>query len=81
MRNELEAARNVAIFYKTVITQLNEAGLHSMRSGTAPLLTIENRIARLKFAENHRNWNVDEWKQFFFKDKTRVSIKHPDGHE
>lgn len=81
LRNDLEATRNVAISTRTVRRRLKEAGLDSRRPATAPLLSRENRVARLRFARDHCNWSVDDWKRVLFTDETRVSLKSPDGRE
>lgn len=48
---------------------------------TGPLLTREHRRARLRFALDHRDWLVDDWKKVLFTDETRVALNSPDGRE
>lgn len=81
LSNELEAARNVRISALTVRRRLKEAGLASRKPAIAPLLTAAHRVQRLRFARNHANWTVDDWKRVLFTDETRVSLKSPDGRE
>lgn len=81
LSNELQTIRNVRISAVTVRRRLHEAGLASRKAAITPLLTTAHRIARLRFARNHANWTVDEWKKVLFTDETRVSLKSPDGRE
>lgn len=77
----LAAARNVIVSARTVRRRLNEGRLHSRRPATAPLLTREHRVMRLRFAREHVNWTIDNWKRVLFSDETRVSLNSPDGRQ
>lgn len=81
LKNELKIASNVLISSRTARRRLKEAGLSNRRPAKKPLLTREHRVARLRFARNHQNWTVDDWKSVLFSDETRVNLKSSDGRE
>lgn len=81
LKNELHNVRNVVISARTIRRRLKETGLNSRRPAKAPLLSKENRVARMRFAREHRNWTVNDWKRVLFTDETRVSLSSPDGRE
>lgn len=81
LQNELVAARNVHVSSRTIRRRLNEAGLTSRKPAKKPLLTREHKIQRLRFARNHQNWTINDWKTVLFSDETRISLKSPDGRE
>jgi hypothetical protein len=41
---------------------------------TAPRLTREHRIARLAFAREHENWNIQDWGNVLFTDESRFCL-------
>ncbi|KAF2884207.1 hypothetical protein ILUMI_21989 [Ignelater luminosus] len=77
----LTAARNITISARTVRKRLNEGELDSRRPAIATLLTREHRVTRLRFAREHVNWAIDDWKQVLFSDETRVNLKSPDRRQ
>lgn len=81
LSNQLETVRNVRISALTVRRRLKEAGLASRRPASAPLLTADHKTRRLRFARDHAQWTVDDWKRVLFTDETRVSLKSPDGRD
>ncbi|KAH6948725.1 hypothetical protein HPB50_026026 [Hyalomma asiaticum] len=40
-----------------------------------PLLSGQNKIARLRFAIDHRSWSVDDWKSVIFSDESAFSTR------
>lgn len=77
----IAGVRNLQISTSTVRRRLREAGLASRRPMTGPLLTREHRRSRLRFALEHRDWTIEDWKRVLFTDETRVSLHSPDGRE
>lgn len=74
----IAGVRNLQISTSTVRRRLREAGLASRRPMTGPLLTREHRRSRLRFALEHRDWTIEDWKRVLFTDETRVSLHSPD---
>lgn len=81
LRNDLETVRNVQVSALTVRRRLRDAGLISRRPIKAPELTRAHRVARLRFARAHENWNIDDWKKVLFSDETRINLKSCDGRQ
>ena len=48
---------------QTVRNALKEAGLHSATKNKVPMLKLVHCQKRLKFARNHENWTVEDWKR------------------
>ncbi|KAF2879889.1 hypothetical protein ILUMI_26284 [Ignelater luminosus] len=51
------------------------------KPATAPLLAREHRVTRLRFAREHVNWTIDDWKRVLFSDETRESLNSPGGRQ
>lgn len=81
IRNELQHVRNVNISERTVRRRLNEANLFCRRPATGPELTREHRVARLRFAREHRHWTENEWANVLFTDESRYCLRSSDGRE
>ncbi|XP_072383871.1 uncharacterized protein [Diabrotica undecimpunctata] len=56
-----KCTRNVVVSLETVRHILRQSGIRARVAATAPRLTREHRIARLTFAREHVNWNIDDW--------------------
>lgn len=74
LRNDLSRVRNVQISINSVRNRLREVGIRARMPVTAPLLTRAHRVARLRFARQHVNWNVNDWANILFTDESRFSI-------
>lgn len=81
LQGMIRQVRNVNISSRTVRRRLIEVNLSNRRPATGPLLTPRHRSLRLRFARNHVNWTVDDWKKVLFSDETRISLSSPDGRE
>ena len=44
-----------------------------------PLLTPVHRMKRLKFAKDHINWTVEQWRQVMWSDETKINLIGLDG--
>ncbi|EFN76995.1 Transposable element Tcb1 transposase, partial [Harpegnathos saltator] len=40
-----------------------------------PLISKKNQRARLQFAENHKDWTVQDWKKILFSDESKFKFK------
>ncbi|KAJ4425620.1 hypothetical protein ANN_27816 [Periplaneta americana] len=45
------------------------------RPAKGPELLQQHHVERLRFAHNHANWNLGEWRQVFFTDESRFSLQ------
>ena len=41
----------------------------------------KNRADRLKFANEHKDWTVDDWSRVVWSDETKVNLTGSDGRE
>jgi transposase len=80
-RNRLLEVRNVNVCENTVRRRLHENNLKSYRPATGPKLHRHHRVARLNYARDHSNWNVNQWSNVLFSDESRFCINSPDGRE
>ncbi len=44
-----------------------------------PLLSAKNRKQRLKCAQIHQNWTIEDWKNVAWSDESRFLLQHSDG--
>ncbi len=51
-------------------TVRNRLGLHSRRPARGPVLTREQRRARLDFAQDHQHWQLRHWRPILFTDES-----------
>ncbi|GBM53553.1 hypothetical protein AVEN_571-1 [Araneus ventricosus] len=54
-------------------------GLCRRRPTRVPLLTKRHRQLRLQWAQEHRDWTMDEWKRVAWSEESRFLIHHVDG--
>jgi hypothetical protein len=71
IRNQLERVREVNVSERTVRRRLGEA--------TGPELLRGHRVSRLLLAQEHLNWNLEQWKSLLFSDESRFALQSPDG--
>jgi hypothetical protein len=54
--------------------RLKDAGLHGRISTKKPLLRPQNRAKRLAWANKHKNWTYDDWKNVLWTDESKFEI-------
>ena len=64
---------------RTVRRAMHRMGYKSRRPVRTPLLSAANKKKRLKFAQAHKDWTVDYWKQVMWSDESRFQMHHADG--
>lgn len=69
----------VEVSVKTVRRALHKAGLGSTEKEKKPKLSPANIKARLEFANNHKNWTVDDWTRVIWSDETKINRFGSDG--
>jgi hypothetical protein len=74
IRNQLERVREVNVNERTVRRRLGEANLGPCRTATGPELLRGHQVSRLLFAQEHLNWNLDQWKSVLFSDESRFAL-------
>ena len=63
----------------TIGRRLRKAGLLARKPRHKPWLTAELKNARLRFAIQHRHWNVEQWSKVLFTDESRFTPFKSDG--
>ena len=58
---------------QTVRRTLKEIGLCSATKKKVPMLKASHRQRRLKFARDHENWTVEDWKRVLWSDETKIN--------
>lgn len=64
---------------RTIRRRLNEIGLYGRRPAHKPLISKRNRLARIKFAQDHLNWTVQRWRTVLFSDESKFNLFGSDG--
>ena len=63
----------------TVWRILRASGYRKTKPTRKPGLTAAMRTARLRFAEDHKDWTIEDWKKVIWSDETSVVIGHRRG--
>lgn len=79
LQNDLRTATGAVISDQTIRNRLRNAGLRSRIPFQAPRLTRQHKEARLRFAQNHVNWQLRQWKGVLFTDESRFRLTGTDG--
>lgn len=78
VQQELRQVRGTAASEWTVRRRLKEANLTPKRPATGPKLTPRHRQARLRFAQAHYDWEVEQWRRVMFSDECRMCLHGSD---
>uniref|UniRef100_A0AAY5KAR6 Transposase Tc1-like domain-containing protein n=1 Tax=Esox lucius TaxID=8010 RepID=A0AAY5KAR6_ESOLU len=62
LQKEWQTAAGVKCSARTVRNRLLRAGLKSCTSRKKPFVNEKQRRARLKFAKDHKDWTIEEWR-------------------
>jgi hypothetical protein len=62
----------------TVRRRLAEVDLRPYQVVKGPLLTREHRRERLRFSQEHLNWNDADWGRVMFSDESKFSLYSDD---
>lgn len=65
----------------TVSRRLRDIGLFGRIGVKKPLISKKNQRARLQFAENHKDWTVQDWKKVLFSDESKFKLFGSDGKQ
>ncbi|KOB66002.1 Transposable element Tcb2 transposase [Operophtera brumata] len=70
VQQQLLQTRRDYISDSTVRRRLAEANLKPQRPASSPQLEIELRVARLRYAREHLQWDLEEWSRILFTDES-----------
>lgn len=78
LRSELQNVHDITVTAQTIRNRLHENTLHSRRPIRVPVLSRGNRTTRLRWAEEHQNWQEQDWAHILFTDESRFGLR-PDS--
>jgi transposase len=78
VQQEFSRTYGFRISQDTVRRRLVEADLHPYTPARDPLLTPDHRRQRLLFANDHLNWNNNDWANVLFTDESRFCLYSDD---
>ena len=87
MRNRTVTARETAsnvpgfrqISTQTVRNRLRENGLRSRRPYFGAVLIRRHRLARVRWCNRVRGWDLQNWRRIWFSDESRFMLQKRDG--
>ncbi|KAI1005874.1 hypothetical protein K3495_g2346 [Podosphaera aphanis] len=65
--------RGVKVSPETIRHALKQEGLKAFKKKKKPLLSKSHRRARLKWAFDHKDWTIDDWKRVIWSDETKIN--------
>ena len=69
---QLRLDTNLDISEQTIRRRLQENGIAKHKAVNRPCLTKKQIAARLKWAQEHRDWSVEQWQSVIWSDETMV---------
>jgi hypothetical protein len=67
------------ISYQSTLNLIHQAGLKAYIKKKRPYRKSDHMKDRLRFAKEHRDWTVDDWKKVIFSDETKINMWNSDG--
>ena len=67
-------APTALISARTVHRILKRRGYRALKPTYKPGLTAENKLARLKWCLDHKDWTLEDWKNVIWSDETSVTM-------
>ena len=71
---DMKAENNMDVSRFTISRRLNERGLYARRPQKKPLMSAKNKVARLKFAQEHVNKPHEWWCRVFFSYESKFNL-------
>lgn len=78
---QFRRVHNVQLSVDTVSRRLREQNLHIRIPATGPKLNADHRRARLEFAREHLDWNLQDWERVLFTDESRFCLYSSDRRQ
>lgn len=76
---QLESEFSINVTPQTVRNRLHKQGLKGRVALKKPWLSAKNVKKRLKWAEEHITWTIDDWKKVIWSDETKIMLFGSDG--
>lgn len=78
-RNAIAEALDTRVCSETIRRCLKESGMKAKTKIKKPLLTAKHMAARLAFAKQHADWDVNQWKLVTWSDESKINRLGSDG--
>ena len=75
----INSEREDKVSFATVRRALKEQGLKAVKKAKKPRLSSAHRKARLRWAREHENWTIEDWKRVIWSDETKINRINSDG--
>jgi transposase len=69
---ELKSICNIPVSTRTIQRRLAEDNVRKWRAVKQPKLTTDSAKARLKWAQDHQDWTVEQWKTVAWSDESAI---------
>jgi hypothetical protein len=79
VRKDASEAFGITISQRTAQRILRRHDLPARSPAKKPVLKKSHKQQRLRFAKQHQNWTVNDWRKVVFSDESRFNIFNPDG--
>ena len=79
LRRDMMEQSGANISARTIRRRLLNAGLAARCPRKKPLLTKNMTLAKLKWAKDHRDWTVEQWRSVIFSDESKFNMHGSDG--
>jgi transposase len=73
------ASVGVNISLPAVSSEFRRLGYRSYAAANKPALTKSQKEARVKWAKEHVNWTLEQWKSIMWSDESSYLVNHPQG--
>lgn len=64
---------------RTIQRRLNESGLYGRIAAHKPFVSKKNVLARIRFAKEHVDWTLEQWKNVLWSDESKFNMINTDG--
>jgi transposase len=81
IRQEAAAQHGITASTQTIRRSLKQAGYSCYVKKKRPLLTKKHKQARLKWAQEHKTWTVDQWRNVIWSDEAPFPLVDSQGRE
>lgn len=71
---QINESRDLPLSISTVKRRLREAGLFGRVAVKKPLLRRQNKIKRLQWAKEHKNWTHEQWERVLWSDESKFEV-------
>ncbi|KAJ4437883.1 hypothetical protein ANN_13822 [Periplaneta americana] len=78
LQNDLYRVFGIRFSDQTIRNRLRKENIRPKRPVRKQLLTNEHKTARLTFAENHADWNLNHWQSVLLSDESRYRLTRCD---